>query len=459
MMKYDLPKALLLAMSLNWANVSANTLYMPEGYVGEGIEEFIAILNPQENEANGTVTIYYEDGTKLEGDVSFPPMQRSGLTLKDIGVEWNRPFSTVIETDETITATLIHYDNGSALGANFTEVTSTKWSIAEGVDQDLTRDFLSIFNPNESAVEINVSLLKEGSSPQDFTINMGGERRFAFNLHEYVDRLGWFNEKYGVLLEADEPIVVSLSHYDGVLGDGTLVMGHPDHGQSSGYIAEGWISEEGFEYISVLNPNEYGITLDFNIQYNTGITEVIEDVWVSGNQRIGYRLNNRVTPNQGFMIKYTAEAANNWEWEANRFPEPGTPANVVANFVHFDLSGLNGVRFRREPHTRWEFAEGYRSDLPDQVYEFLLMYNPNEEDAEVNVTLIYDDGQEPTVIPLTVEAGKKDGLALHSDERVRIREGGIWYGIVVESDVPIVPYFTHYDLSFGGSFALEGSPR
>jgi hypothetical protein len=55
-----------------------------------------------------------------------------------------------------------------------------------------------------------------------------------------------------------------------------------------------------------------------------------------------------------------------------------------------------------------------------------------------------------------VEAGKKNGLALHNEASVR--DGDIWYGSIVESDVPILPYFTHYDLGFGGSFALEGTP-
>jgi hypothetical protein len=44
---------------------------------------------------------------------------------------------------------------------------------------------------------------------------------------------------------------------------------------------------------------------------------------------------------------------------------------------------------------------------------------------------------------------------LHVEEAMR--EGNIWYGIRVDSDQNIIPYFTHYDLKFGGSFALNGT--
>jgi hypothetical protein len=166
------------------AIVFAGTLYMPEGYIGDGTEEFLAILNSQPNEAQGTITFYYEDGETVEAEVLFPANQRSSLNIKWYGVEFDRPFSTVIETDENITVTLIHYDNGTALGANFTDITSTQWSIAEGFDSDKTRDYLSIFNPNEEKTEAQITLLRHHMQPEKFSIRINEKRRFSFNLHE-----------------------------------------------------------------------------------------------------------------------------------------------------------------------------------------------------------------------------------------------------------------------------------
>lgn len=140
-------KILLLLTLYSPHIIHAATLYMPEGYIADDTEEFLAILNSGDKDAQGTITFYYDDGETVSDEVNFPANQRSSLDVKQFGVEFNKPFSTVIETDETITVTLIHYANGSALGANFTDTTSTKWSIAEGFESDKTKDFLSIFNP------------------------------------------------------------------------------------------------------------------------------------------------------------------------------------------------------------------------------------------------------------------------------------------------------------------------
>jgi len=459
-MKFFLIKILLLASSLWCSTVLAKTLYMPEGYVGEGVEEFVAVLNAGERDAVGTMHLFYENGESLSFGVTFPAHQRSGVTLKDKGVAYDRPFSSQLETDQPVTATLIHYDHGAALGSNFTDITSTKWSIAEGYIDEKVRDYLSIFNPNAQKAQIEIILYKENATSQKFTINMGGKQRYSFAMHEYVKNLSWFTgSAYGVMLSADQPVVMALAHYDDNLKDGSLTMGHPNHGQSSGYVAEGWVSEQGFEYVNVLNPHNYDVLINLQIQYNSGLTQWIDNNWLGQNQRIGLHLNNWVSPNEGYMIQYHAVAAENWDWQTRGLPKPGSAVDVVANFVHFDHAGLNGVRFLNQPHTYWEFGEGYRSDHQGHVYEFMLVFNPSKQDANVTVNLIYDDGKDPTTLPLKIPAGKKSGLALHDLDAVRVRPGGIWYGSTVTSDVAVVPYFTHYDLSFGGSFALEGTPR
>ena len=72
---------------------------MPEGFLSDNVDEFVAVLNSTDKEVTGKCTIFYEDGNTLEFDVSFPPKQRSGITLKDKEILWNTGFSTVLETD------------------------------------------------------------------------------------------------------------------------------------------------------------------------------------------------------------------------------------------------------------------------------------------------------------------------------------------------------------------------
>lgn len=439
----------------------AATLYMPEGYIGDGVDEFIAILNSGSNTATGTATVYYEDGTFLSFDVSFPAQRRTGITVKDQGVEWNRPFSTVIETDFPITATLIHYDNGNALGANFTPVTSKTWSISEGYDSNDTRDYVAIFNPTDHEVEATLKVLSSGSDAE-FSLRIGAKSRFSVNLHEFlasaeVYQFAWFKfmTPYGIYLQADNHIVASLSHYDSNLGGGSLMLGHPNIGHYTGSVAEGWHSEQSLEFANIMNLNEYPIHVTLTAHYNDGISHILDTIYVSNLSRVSYVVSDATLMDKGYMLEYKAASAGTNPTD----PSAGVPANAVVDFIHFDNSGLNAVNFQNQGKRHWEFAEGFRGGAVGQVREYLLLYNPSNSTATVDVTLIYDDGENPTTIPVTIDPLTKTGLALHEDERIRDREGGIWYGTVVDSDVPIIPYFTHYDLNFGGSFALSGTGR
>lgn len=472
MRKYRRPSivtgALLLGLSTN--PIIAGTLYMPEGYVGDEIDEFVAILNTSDETAEGEVKIYYQTGESISFPVSFLPKQRTGFSMKDKGVEFDKRFSTVIETDQDITATLIHYDHGTALGANFTSVTDQMWSIAGGGPlADNVRDFLTIFNPNSDEVEVELLIAGQSSPlPKTFNFSIEKQRRHSFHVHEFVveDEARW--QPYGLMLIADAPVVASLSHYDDGLKDGTLMIATPGtgastgrlntYGRPTGFVAEGWANDQAFEYVHILNPNEkFNIKVLLTVQYNDGFTETQEIGPITPYQQLPYKVSDHVRKNEGYMLQYKAVSAA--DCTSNRsLPCSGTTVNAVVNFSHFDNAGLNGVEFKSKGFKHWEFAEGYRN--PGRVQEYLLVYNPSNKDAEVTVTFFYDDGQNPTIARLHVEAGKKSGLALHGDEPpLRDREGGIWYGTMIHSTEEIIPYFTHYDLVFGGSFALVGNGR
>ncbi len=469
--------------------LSANTLYMPEGYINGSIDEFVGVLNTTNATAQGKVTIYYEDGNTLAFDVAFPPKQRSGFSIKDQGVNWDMGYSTVIETDQEITATLIHYDNGRALGANFTPTLSKEWSIAEGVISQTSFDYLSIYNPNNAEVVVNLSIPRTTyfwyMNEDNLSFRIKGKRRFSLALHDYLrnniqDVLLAQGVSYGVLLKADQPVVASFSHFDDNLGDGTLTMLHSSlHGNSHGFVAEGWMPDKnGNEWINFINPHNYTVALKIIAHYNNGISQELSIPGIYlGNfyekNRVGFELYNVVTHNLGYALEYQATVSKNNNWDTtnstnnstsvnpffpseNTIPPAGTAVPVIANFVHFDLAGLNGTQFTGEAKKHWEFAEGYRSFEKGKVKEYLLIFNPNNTKTTATVTLFYDDGKDPTTIKLEIEPNVKNWISLHDDPRIRDRKenGGIWYGIMINADMNVVPYFTHYD--FGASFALEG---
>ncbi len=453
---------------------------MPEGYVNGSIDEFIGVLNTTNAIAKGKATLYYEDGDTLTFDVTFPPKQRSGFTTKDQGARWDIGYSTVIETDQEITATLIRYDNGRSLGANFTSTLSKEWSIAEGVISESVFDYLSIYNPNDSEVTVNLKIPTPASYNTDESISfrIKGKRRFSLALHDYLRTSDMLSKGmiYGVLLTANQNVVTSLSHFDNNLGDETLTMAYPFRRSNQGFIAEGWMSDQGTnEWISIINPNKYNIDIKIITHYNNGVSQTLfngQSLYLSRNPRVGRGLYNLVTHNLGYALEYQATVSESNSWNNNNtasdpftssllqfIPPVGTQAPVIANFVHFGLEGLNSTQFTSEGKKHWEFAEGYRSFNKGDVTEYLLIFNPNSTKATATVTVFYDDGQYPTTINLEIEPNVKNWIALHDDPRIRDRSeyGGIWYGIMVDADMKVIPYFTHYD--FGSSFALEGTGK
>jgi len=455
---------LFLYHFLTIAQAAPVTLYMPEGYVSDkGIEEFVAVLNTSDKAATATISIYYEDSNFAKFTREFPAKRRDGFSLKEYAKK-DIGFSTVIESSENITATLVHYDNGRSLGADFTPTLSRTWYLAGAYKiDDQVDDYLSIFNPNSTAIDVVMTLMGQKSS-KDMTLRIEAKRRYSFYLHNALGNFTNF-QPYGIKLEAANEFVASLSHYDQKLSDGVLIMGHPTL-HSEGYVAEGYISNTGLERVNVLNPNPFDVEVELLIYYNDGAKETIK---VPGNAPANKIIHGTtvqaslkdlgVYSKSYFMTGYRVVTDDT----SSGLLIPTGKAKVAVDFHHYDMQALTGVGFTAAPSKNWEFSEGFHdNNTPDRVKEFLLILNPTTQDTNVTITVYYSDGGSPSVFGRSIKAGKKEGWALHETAEMRKKNGGIWYGIAIESTQPIIPFFTHYDKSFGkngSGFALSGTPK
>jgi hypothetical protein len=437
---------------------------MPEGYVSDqGIDEFVAILNTADKPTITTISIFYEDSNFAKFTREFPAKRRDGFALKDYAKK-DVGFSIVIESSENITATLVHYDNGRALGADFTPTLSRTWYLAGAYKiDDQIDDYLSIFNPNDTAMDIVMTVMGERSF-KDITLHVEAKRRYSFFLHNALGNLTNY-QAYGVKLEAPSEFVASLSHYDQKLGDGVLIMGHPDL-HSEGYVAEGYISSTGLERVSVLNPNTFDVTVELLIYYNDGSKETLKVPGNAPDNKIIHGTTVQVSlqdlgvsTKRYFMIGYRVVTDDT----SDGLLISTAKAKVAVDFNHYDMQALTGVGFTDTPAKNWEFSEGFNdSNTPDRVKEYLLILNPTTQDTNVTITVYYSDGGSPSVFGRSIKAGKKEGWALHETTEMRKKNGGIWYGLAIASSQPVIPFFTHYDKAFGkngSGFALSGTPK
>ncbi|MBF0574051.1 MAG: hypothetical protein HQK69_09890, partial [Desulfamplus sp.] len=399
----------------------------------------------------GECLIYYSDGENASSPIFVLPYQRTTLDIKMLGVREKVPFSTVIKTDHRVTATLIHYDKGNALGENFTNIKSTRWGIAEGFVSENTFDYLSLFNPNDYMVEVEIKLHPNPWNQGVINLRIDGKKRASLAVNDFIKK-ELYPFAYGITMESTGAIVASMSRYDNVFGDGMLFMAAPNFGEASGYIAQGSREEGSSEFLDFLNINDFGINLSVKIHYIDGISYITK-YYIGHNQWASIKLTEDVITRKDipYSLEYEATNANYWY--------PNQQAPVIANFIHAYEGNMEGVRFEQTPHRYWEFAEGFRESSKKAVVENLYIFNPSESYSTGNVTIYYDDGINPTVLPFKIAPYGKLSLLLNEVEKMRDTHswGAISYGIRIDSNTGVIPYFVHKDTNMGGSFALNGT--
>jgi hypothetical protein len=97
----------------------------------------------------------------------------------------------------------------------------------------------------------------------------------------------------------------------------------------------------------------------------------------------------------------------------------------------------------------WVFADG---DLPPQGneeplgHEALMVVNNNDEDAQLNITILFEDKDPVEGIKLTVPAKRVNCFRMDfpiGEQRFQIPFGQ--YALIIESQVPIVANFGRLD--------------
>ncbi len=99
---------------------------------------------------------------------------------------------------------------------------------------------------------------------------------------------------------------------------------------------------------------------------------------------------------------------------------------------------------------RWYFPDGYlpkgrKNDLSS--HESICILNANEEDAEIKITLFFED-EDPISFEVTVPSRRDIHIRLDKKEIVGFklpREKP--YGVMLESNIPIIAQLSRMDVS------------
>lgn len=127
-----------------------------------------------------------------------------------------------------------------------------------------------------------------------------------------------------------------------------------------------------------------------------------------------------------------------------------TSRPVAATISHYDFGTAIGESFTDDRSTDWTFAEGFKDD--SWTRDFVLFYNPNQQDVTVTLTAYTSGGQQIT-LQRTVGAERRGGWNLNAETGV---PAGV-FGVRVQASAPIVAALSHYEIVTGRGFGALGT--
>ena len=442
-------------------------LYYPEGFANSRANTFIPMINPHDESVRVVIIAHYEgtapsevlydSATEAAGGL-IGPNRRFGYTVSNpalfaagdatrVGTQFaGRPgvlkktsYSLEIRTSLPIGATFSNYDYNISTGEAFTSHPSTVWTFGDANRGASDRDFVLFYNPNNVQAKVTLTIYPEsGSNVLTSTITVDPNRRSGWSLNKFI---GLTNGKYALKLDSDLPIVAALTHYNIADKAGFASLGETNAGRTVGSTGEGeYGTNANRELVTILNANPQTATITLTLNYESG-SAYRRTITAAANKRTTVDLATLpgITLGQPFSISY----------ESNR--------PVTMSLTSYAFGEATGSVLASEAATQWLFGEGFRPASGARIRDYLRIFNPANTDARIAITLNYNTGESETFFR-TVKARSANVFNLHDFVTGAKKNVNSFFSTKVQSAVPVVAFFGHFDRNLGGGFGSLGTP-
>ncbi|CAG0974799.1 hypothetical protein PHYC_01445 [Phycisphaerales bacterium] len=439
--------------------------YFPEGFAADNINEYVPITNPNAAQVKFELHARYEWGERdqLIYAGELPPNSRDGVTIcettrpDDTLVRKSVPYALILRSSLPVSATLSHYDFGTAVGESFTTTTNLRWSFADGLKSSaLSRDYILVFNPNAVATNVTLTLYGTDGEIMQRSLTVSPERRAGWSIEDIP---GMPTGVFAATVVADQPVVASQSHYELQTQRGYGLLGTPGGGQTAGVITsidyddsfydtngEGPGNPTHFQadsFISFLNTGDILAVVNLSFFTNTpGPDPQPSDrvVLVNPHSRATFAVRDQGLP-QGteYGVLY-------------RSPVPITVMGAI--YQGQDGTGVNAQVFGA---TVWDFGEGFmsRNRAGGRVQEDIYLFNPTADVVDVSMIFYFLDGTTFT-INMSIESLGFENVTVHEVAEIVNHGASSYYGVRIAGSSPIVTSLEHWDGSIGGGFSTFG---
>lgn len=216
------------------------------------------------------------------------------------------------------------------------------------------------------------------------------------------------------------------------------------------YYPEGFSNDNIKEYVSIGNANDFDVHYTIKLHYELSGNEVtlVSNATIQPHTRGGITisdgLNGRlpgVDINHGYAITI----------ESDGF--------LGANISHYDFHATLGEAFTSVTSDIWAFARGDR--VPGSNRDFVVTYNPNNNDVDMTFTAYRADGTTFSMTQ-TVAAHRRGGWTLAGTPQLGV--GQFAFTVTSAPHTPgdphigVVASLSHYDLITNSGYGVLGDP-
>jgi hypothetical protein len=209
------------------------------------------------------------------------------------------------------------------------------------------------------------------------------------------------------------------------------------------YYPEGFSSGRIEEFVPLVNPNETPVDYTVIARYEVGERDqVLATGTLAPHSRGGVTITSARQPGSNLTRlgePYALEVRSNGQ--------------IGATFSHYDFGVTTGENFTDTLSRQWTFAQVHK--IPDTHRDFLLYYNPQQEQVNLSITLYYQDGT-TALLSRSIDALRRGGINFNEDPEITAE--GV-FGVRVEADQPIVAAVSSYDFAHDRGYGYLGDHR
>lgn len=423
--------------------------FFAEGFTGSGFNQWISILNNENEPAKAQITYVFSEGERpFIKDYIVNPASRLSINVND-ETGPHREVSTKIESDGIILAERPIYFNYQGMMTGGSVVMgafdlSRDWYFAEGFTGQGFEQWVCVLNPHEEKAQLRFDFQTSDGLVSMENIEVGAMSRSTFKINDLLGE-GVENSLH---LSSTQTVVAERPmyfNYSGTTGDrgwtgGHCVMGAESAGRDF-FFAEG-TTRQGFEqWITLQNPNDAEITVRAEYQLLEG--DPVDAVYrIAANSRDTINVEGAVGPNRDVSVHLSSDE----DFLAER--------PMYFNYEGMGAPGWRGghcVIGARNASTEWLFAEGYTGF---GFHEWLSIQNPTEDEADLAIRYFTEERGALEERQIKVPAKSRVSIFVNSNAGENLS-----ISAEIDADKPIVverPMYFIYSGSWDGGHCIMG---